>query len=200
MLLKSVLSSTPLYYLSFFKAPRKVLKILIRIQRSFLWGGGRGICWVSWIKVCLPKVLGGLGVKHLDVFNLSLLGKWRWRILVDSGAVWSPLLRSRYDIPNLEDRSSRNSSQWWRDLCALYNDKSSPTNWFSKSVGREVGDGVKTKSWQQAWFGDTPLKIVFPRLHSLACDKHCYIAELGRWDGDVWRWCWQWRRNFFQWE
>lgn len=89
MLLRSVLSSILLYFLSFFRVPKKVLKILIGIQRSFLWSGGdgtRGIAWVCWIKVCLPKVSGGLGINHLDFFNLSLLGRWRWRFLVDKEA------------------------------------------------------------------------------------------------------------------
>lgn len=132
MLLKLVLSSIPLYYLSFFRVPRKVLNILIGIHRTFLWGfgeGNTGICWESWIKMRLPKVLGCLGVKHLDIFNLSLLGKWRWRLLVDRGAVWFSLLLCRYgDFDNQEDKkwNARNSSQWWRDIRALDKDKYAP--------------------------------------------------------------------------
>ncbi|CAI8608686.1 unnamed protein product [Vicia faba] len=40
MLINSVLNSIPIYYLSFFKIPKIVLKKLIRIQREFLWSGG----------------------------------------------------------------------------------------------------------------------------------------------------------------
>lgn len=38
-LVNLVLASLPLYYFSFFKAPKKVLKELTQIQRNFLWGG-----------------------------------------------------------------------------------------------------------------------------------------------------------------
>lgn len=39
VLLNSVLSSIPLYLFSFYKAPKVVIKDIIKIQRAFLWGG-----------------------------------------------------------------------------------------------------------------------------------------------------------------
>lgn len=100
-LLKSVLSSIPLYFLSFFRLPRKVLKVVVGIQRSFMWGGAenkRGIAWVKWSIVCKPKECGGLGVTDLDLFNKSLLGKWEWRMLLDNNACWCDIIKSRYGI------------------------------------------------------------------------------------------------------
>jgi hypothetical protein len=47
-LINFVLSSLPLYFFSFFKAPVCVLKDLVCIQRRFLWGGGldtEKMCW-----------------------------------------------------------------------------------------------------------------------------------------------------------
>lgn len=38
----------------------------------------------------------GLGVKNLSVYNSSLFGKWRWRLLVENGALWCNLLREKY--------------------------------------------------------------------------------------------------------
>lgn len=40
ILINAVLSSLLVYYLSFYKAPEKVLNRIIQIQRSFLWGEG----------------------------------------------------------------------------------------------------------------------------------------------------------------
>jgi hypothetical protein len=50
VLINSVLSSLPLYFFSFFKAPKCIIQQLVRIQRNFLWGGGldfKKICWIS---------------------------------------------------------------------------------------------------------------------------------------------------------
>ncbi|PNX68890.1 cytochrome p450, partial [Trifolium pratense] len=34
----------------------------------------------------------GLGVRRLREFNQALLGKWCWRMLVDSGGLWFRVL------------------------------------------------------------------------------------------------------------
>jgi hypothetical protein len=54
VLINSVLSSLPLYFFSFFKAPKCIIQQLVRIQRNFLWGGGldfKKICWISWDQI-----------------------------------------------------------------------------------------------------------------------------------------------------
>ena len=79
-LIQSVLNSIPIYFLSFFRIPKKVEDKLVSLQRRFLWGGGpdiNRIAWIKWDIVCRPKEKGGLGMKDIDTFNLALLGKWR---------------------------------------------------------------------------------------------------------------------------
>ena len=39
-LIKSVLSSIPLFYMSLYKMPFVVINEIVRIHRNFLWGGG----------------------------------------------------------------------------------------------------------------------------------------------------------------
>jgi len=46
--------------------------------------------------MCLPKEVGGLGVRRLHEFNISLLGKWWWRMLVDRDGLWYRVLKARY--------------------------------------------------------------------------------------------------------
>jgi len=48
----------------------------------------RKIAWVDWTSVCMPKEEGGLGVRRLREFNVVLLGKWCWRMLVDKEGLW----------------------------------------------------------------------------------------------------------------
>jgi len=78
ILLKSVLSSLPVYFLSFFKAPAGIISLIESIFKRFICGGLRiikKIVWIKWDDICVPKEDGGLGVRRLREFNLSLLGK-----------------------------------------------------------------------------------------------------------------------------
>ena len=46
--------------------------------------------------MCSKKEHGGLGVRKLKEFNVVLLGKWCWRMLVDREGLWYNVLVARY--------------------------------------------------------------------------------------------------------
>jgi len=99
VLLKSVLSSLPVYTLSFFKAPACIILNLFLI--FFFFGGSedhKKISWVGWNTVCQSKKVGGLGVRRIRDFNYALLGKWCWRLLVDRNSLWFRVLLARYGV------------------------------------------------------------------------------------------------------
>jgi len=99
VLLKSVLTSLPVYALSFFKAPSGIISTLESMFIKKNLGGcedNRKISWIAWSSVCLSKACGGLGVRRLREFNLALLGKWCWRLLEDRGSFWYRVLVARY--------------------------------------------------------------------------------------------------------
>jgi len=61
-LLKYVITTLPLYYMSFFKMPASVQIEIKKIQKDFLlgWGSeGRKITWVKWDNICKSKEIGG---------------------------------------------------------------------------------------------------------------------------------------------
>ena len=77
-LIKSTLSSLPIYYMSLFVIPKRVATRLEKIKRDFLWGGGALVNkphLLSWSVVCLEKVKRGLGFRSLGTFSKALLGK-----------------------------------------------------------------------------------------------------------------------------
>jgi hypothetical protein len=74
-LLKYVLSSLPVYALSFFKTPSGIISALESLFIIFFWGGcenNRKISWVAWNDICVSKESGGLGVRRLREFNIAL--------------------------------------------------------------------------------------------------------------------------------
>ena len=89
-LIRSSLSSLPIYHLSLFRAPQKVCARLERIQRQFLWGGSdldKKVSLVSWATVCTEKIKGGIGIKSLSKMNKALLSKWNWRFANDRNSL-----------------------------------------------------------------------------------------------------------------
>ncbi|CAN0862950.1 Putative ribonuclease H protein At1g65750 [Linum grandiflorum] len=101
VMIKSVLSSLPVYYLSILKAPLLVIERIEGLQKRFLWSGNRDkdkIHWVAWELVKTPKRAGGLGVHDLKVLNEALLSKWMWRYAVERDAWWRVLLTSKCGV------------------------------------------------------------------------------------------------------
>ncbi|XP_057761062.1 uncharacterized protein LOC130981487 [Arachis stenosperma] len=91
VLIKSVLNSLPIYYLSLYKMPKAVAEKLISLQRCFLWSkenGRNGIPLVKWEVVMAPKKAGGLGIRDAVIRNTALLFKWWWRFSKDNCPLW----------------------------------------------------------------------------------------------------------------
>ncbi|GJR01764.1 hypothetical protein Tco_0524748 [Tanacetum coccineum] len=77
-LIKSVLTSIPLYHMSIFKVPSGVLKLLESIRRNFfdgVDGSERKMAWINWNKVLASKKYGSLGVSSFYALNQALLFK-----------------------------------------------------------------------------------------------------------------------------
>ncbi|XP_019447298.1 PREDICTED: uncharacterized protein LOC109350521 [Lupinus angustifolius] len=201
VLLNVVLANIPIYLLSLFKAPKKVILSLVKIQRRFLWGnknGGKGVAWVSWVEVCKPKSLGGLGVKDIQAFNLALLGKWKCRFLVESESLWARVIRSKYG-DSLPAHISF-VSFWWKNVDKVGKGDVLTRNWFHQNVFKCIGDGACTNFWTDVWVGNVTLTDSFPRLFSIALNKHALISYCGFWLNDSWNWKVVWRRIIFVWE
>ncbi|KAL4386887.1 hypothetical protein GQ457_09G026990 [Hibiscus cannabinus] len=77
-LIKSVLSSLPIYFLSLFKIPKTVNLTISKLIARFLWGSvdNKAIHWVRWEVLCSPSECGGLGLVDFEVKNRALLNKW----------------------------------------------------------------------------------------------------------------------------
>ncbi|MCH80366.1 LINE-1 reverse transcriptase like, partial [Trifolium medium] len=184
-LINSVLSSLPLYFFSFYKAPRCIINQMVRIQRNFLWGGGlegKKLCLIKWEQVCLPKDQGGLGVKDLELFNLALLCKWKWRCLIEKDALWYDLLCFRYGPLSTKLLSweavatSTKDSLWWRDVVGVGGKVDDV--WFPLNVSSILGNGDSICFWKEKWVGTVPLRDLFPKLFDKEPHKDRVVSDL----------------------
>ncbi|OIV90730.1 hypothetical protein TanjilG_15116 [Lupinus angustifolius] len=75
---------------------------------------------IKWSIVCLPENQGGLGVRDLRLFKLTLSGTCKSGLLVEGDALWEKVVTSKYgncnpfstEVGNLR----RNyKSRWWYD-------------------------------------------------------------------------------------
>ena len=58
--------------------------------------GRVGGALVAWTTVCRPVAHGGLGIRHLEHTNTTLLSKWVIRVMEPSRDMVSTLLREAY--------------------------------------------------------------------------------------------------------
>ena len=97
VLAKAVLGSFGIYYLSLFKAPKKIINKLESIRCSFFWGskqGSKKIAWMNWQSVLANKIDGGLGIGSLQAQNLALLARWWWRFKTEANSLWRKVIVS----------------------------------------------------------------------------------------------------------
>jgi len=89
ILINYVLSSLPMFMMSFFEIPRGVLKKLDYFRSRFFWQSDeykKKYRLTKWEVVCTPKDQGGLGVLNLDVHNKCLLSKWLFKLINGDGS------------------------------------------------------------------------------------------------------------------
>ncbi|GKV22123.1 hypothetical protein SLEP1_g32015 [Rubroshorea leprosula] len=171
----------------------------IVLLNAVLSRGDRKIAWVSWEKVCNSRKNGGLGVKDLDRFNMALLGKWRWRLVVEKEALWNRVVEAKYGFHRRRDWEGRevkmNSSYWWKALWKLDEERGSNEGWVYKGVVKTVGEGNDTLFWNEKWCGDVPFREKFNRLFRLAEDKDALVKNMGEWRNGEWIWKWSWSQE-----
>lgn len=121
-------------------------------MNAFWWGKGGangGIKWMSWIKVCMIKEEGRLGFKKLKDFNMSMLAKQSWRLMLECNPLVSQFMKARY-YPNsdfLNASLGSNPSYLWRSLLATQE----TMKWGTR---RRIGNGLTPTVWKVSWLPD----------------------------------------------
>ncbi|GKB48572.1 RNA-directed DNA polymerase, eukaryota, reverse transcriptase zinc-binding domain protein [Tanacetum coccineum] len=118
-LIKAVLGSLGIYYLSIFKAPESILNTLESLRSKFFWGGSqdsKNMAWVKWSYVLPSFDKGGLNIGSLK--NLALLQKWRWRMFSSSNTLWVNTIKALHGQDGgLDNQGCNFNGIWSRIVC-----------------------------------------------------------------------------------
>lgn len=88
----------------------------------------------------------------------------------------------------------------WKGVCNTVKKDTVTMRTMQENVRKRVGKDMKTLFWLDVWVGEKSLRSMLPRLFAVACDPKITVEQMGFWDGEDWRWVFQWRRELFVWE
>ena len=154
-------------------------------MNAFLWGNstGKGVKWITWKKLCVPKEVGGLGLKELKEFNAAMLAKQGWRLLTEANPLVSAVMKAKYypQTDLLMANLGNNPSYVWRGIVASL-------EWLKGGARRRIGDGENTLVWRDPWLPDqsngyirTP---VYEHLQNIKV-RNLMTMEGTKWDLEV---------------
>ena len=148
-MIMSVLSPIPSFAMTCFELPASLCKKIQSVLTRFWWdssNGARKICWVSWDKMTLPKNMGGLGFRDVQVFNQALLAKVGWRIITNPDSLLAKVLLGKYCHKSsfLKTKATSAISHGWRGVLL-------DRDLLIKHLGKAVGNGEATSLWNDSW-------------------------------------------------
>ena len=89
----------PTFTMSVFLLPNSLCDEMTSMVRQFWWGQNNGknkTTWISWDKICTPKIEGGLGFRDLRAFNLALLAKQGWCLQTHTSSLVHRVFKAKY--------------------------------------------------------------------------------------------------------
>jgi hypothetical protein len=162
------------------------------------------VAWVAWRNICTPNTSGGLGFRDLELENLSLLGKWKWRWLNEKQDLLGKVLNSRYggwSNLGMEAKAEyKSASLWWRDLYTIDIRQDNLKGWFWGGINKKIKNGLDTSFWEDSWLGNSSLKDLYCRPYYVVLNKFSSVGEIALRRGSNWEWGFVWRRELFEWE
>lgn len=145
-LIKLVLFSLLVYYLSLFKILEGVARQFEKIKDAFLWGGNdlkRKVHQVKWLDVTKNVNQGGLGIKRIWDINTRLLLKWWWKFETQINALWRRVICSKYKIENSYwhsiVRTYYRHSRAWNDIVFIGDHSRNIFNYYLVNCHIQVG-------------------------------------------------------------
>ncbi|KAA3453480.1 reverse transcriptase [Gossypium australe] len=171
--IKSVLQAVPTYAMSCFLFPKALCERIESKLAHFWWqkgAGKRGIHWCKWKYLCRPKEEGGLAFRNMAQFNLCLLAKQGWRLLLFPDSLVAQVFKAKYysNSDFLNSRLGNSCSYVWRSIWAT-------KDILQRGLIWRVGTGQDISISEDAWIPNYSNGRLLSRFVNLQCGN---VAEL----------------------
>ncbi|XP_071739763.1 uncharacterized protein [Rutidosis leptorrhynchoides] len=183
-LIKSVISSLPLYAFSLFRALSGVIDLLKGIRRQLFWSGSGDkskISWVSWDTILSSYEKGGYNIGSLKAKIFSLLGKWWWRFHKESNSFWATIFKSIYGqdggLGHCLTNTFCNRGPIWINIQKLEVHLRKLNIDFPSSFVKKVHNGEQTLFWKDLWLGNVLLCEKFNRIFRLDSKEDALVSD-----------------------
>ena len=157
ILIKAVAQAIPTYAMSCFELTKGLCDELNSMIGRWWWSQNdkkNNIHWLAWDKLTLSKSNGGLGFRDLHLFNMAMLARQAWRLLVCPDSLCAQVLKAKY-FPNgsiLQCEARDGISYTWRSILK-------GVNLLNEGIIWRIGNGESVDIWTDPWvpLGDTRL-------------------------------------------
>ncbi|GJV13950.1 putative reverse transcriptase domain-containing protein [Tanacetum coccineum] len=143
---------------SVFIIPSRIVHDLEQLMRGFLWCQGeikKGKAKVAWDSVCMPKHEGGLGIRRIEDFNISLMATHIWSIFTHRESLWVKWVHTyKHKGHSFWDVPCRGDASWgWRKLLQI-------RSTIRPFIWHKINNGKSTSIWFDRWTDVCPLKYL----------------------------------------
>lgn len=122
ILIKQVAQTMPTYAMNVFLLPLEITRNIEKCLTKFWWNSSSTnsskLSWMSWDRLARHKKVGGMGFRDFRDFNIAMLGKQLWRLVVNPQSLVSQLYRAKYFANSdvFHATLGHNPSFIWRSL------------------------------------------------------------------------------------
>ncbi|GJS40099.1 hypothetical protein Tco_0565142 [Tanacetum coccineum] len=153
---------------------------LTLIKSSFFNGHdikSKKASWVNWKKAIVAKDRGGLGISSLYAMNRGLLLKWVWRFVTQKNTLWARVIQALHGVDGRIGTSLKGGQRsCWTSIIQEVNNLGQKGIDFMSLISIKLGNGEKTRFWEDKWCADGILKTKYPRLYAL---ESCKLISVG---------------------
>ena len=157
VLIRSILSSYPIYTSSMVLAPRNVMNSISKEIKKFLWQGGKTqtkkFHLINWDTVKKPKNQGGTGIRDPEHMGKAMGAKLVWRLISGRKEWWKEVIRKKYIK---RPRSQMITNSWEGHGTNLWQLCKVSFNLVKEDLYWIPGNGRKINLWESKILGQPP--------------------------------------------